>query len=78
VVKSLGLIGAGPVGLLHTQKVRNEYKKPTSPRMAEEKGFPVSTKWCDHILATFRRKNEVRGCCGRIAQGMENCKVGRI
>jgi len=29
-------------------------------------------------LTTFRRKNEVRGCCGRIAQGMENCKVGRI
>src|SRR5258708_33301996 len=29
-------------------------------------------------LATFRRKNEVCGCCGRIAQGMENCKVGRI
>src|SRR5258707_14696742 len=25
-------------------------------------------------LATFRRKNEVRGCCGRIAQGMENCQ----
>jgi hypothetical protein len=33
---------------------------------------------CHHLLATFRRKNEVRGCCGRIAQGMENCKVGRI
>jgi hypothetical protein len=29
-------------------------------------------------LATFRRKNEVCGCCGRIAQGRENCKVGRI
>src|SRR5258705_11168399 len=29
VVKSLELIGSGPVGLLHTQKVRNEYKKPS-------------------------------------------------
>ena len=28
-------------------------------------------------LATFRRKIEVLGCCGRIAQGMENCKVRR-
>src|SRR6266436_6501667 len=30
------------------------------------------------VLATFWRKNEVCGCCGRIAQGTENCKVGRI
>ena len=30
------------------------------------------------VLATFRRKIEARGCCGRIAQGMENCKVGQI
>jgi hypothetical protein len=29
-------------------------------------------------LATFRRKIEALGCCGRIAQGMENCKVGQI
>jgi hypothetical protein len=29
-------------------------------------------------LATFRRKNEVCGCCARIARGMENCKVGPI
>jgi hypothetical protein len=29
-------------------------------------------------LVTFWRKNEVCGCCGRIAQGTENCKVGRI
>ncbi len=28
VVKSLALIGAGPVGLLHAQKVGIEYKKP--------------------------------------------------
>ena len=28
-------------------------------------------------LATFRRKIEVLGCCGRIAQGLENCKVRR-
>ena len=28
VVKSLALIGAGPVGLIHTQKVRIKYKKP--------------------------------------------------
>jgi hypothetical protein len=28
-------------------------------------------------LATFRRKIEVLGCCGRIAQGMENCKDRR-
>ncbi len=32
VVKSLALIGTGPVGLLHTQKVRNEYKKPTQAK----------------------------------------------
>jgi hypothetical protein len=31
-----------------------------------------------NALATFRRKYEVCGCCGRIAPGMENCKVGRI
>jgi hypothetical protein len=74
VVKSLPLIGAGPVGLLHTQKVRNEYKKPTSPRMAEEKGFPVSTKWCDHILATFRRKNDV---CGIEVNGLPQNKTRR-
>jgi hypothetical protein len=37
VVKSLVLIGSGPVGLLHTQKVRIKYKKPTntSARQAE-------------------------------------------
>ena len=29
-------------------------------------------------LATFRRKIEALGCCRRIAQGMENCKVGQI
>jgi hypothetical protein len=29
------------------------------------------------VLATFRRKIEVLGCCGRIAQGTENCKVRR-
>jgi hypothetical protein len=29
-------------------------------------------------LATFRRKIEALGCCWRIAQGMENCKVGQI
>ena len=29
-------------------------------------------------VATFRRKIEALGCCGRIAQGMENCKVGQI
>jgi hypothetical protein len=29
VVKSLGGCGRGPVVLLHTQKIRNEYKKPT-------------------------------------------------
>jgi site-specific recombinase XerD len=29
-------------------------------------------------LTTFRRKIEALGCCGRIAQGMENCKVGQI
>jgi hypothetical protein len=29
-------------------------------------------------LVTFRRKIEALGCCGRIAQGMENCKVGQI
>jgi hypothetical protein len=36
--------------------------------------------WCGWRsgLATFRRKNEECGCCGRIAQDMENCKVGRI
>jgi hypothetical protein len=28
-------------------------------------------------IATFRRKIEVLGCCGRIAQGLENCKVRR-
>ena len=30
------------------------------------------------VLATFRRKIEALGCCGRIAQGMENCKIGQI
>src|ERR1700677_1174394 len=30
------------------------------------------------ILATFRRKIEALGCCRRIAQGLENCKVGQI
>jgi hypothetical protein len=30
------------------------------------------------VLATFRRKIEALGCCVRIAQGMENCKVGQI
>jgi hypothetical protein len=29
-------------------------------------------------LATFRRKIEALGCCRRIAQGLENCKVGQI
>ncbi len=29
VVKSLELIGAGPVGLIHTQDFGIEYKKPT-------------------------------------------------
>jgi hypothetical protein len=48
------------------QKVLNEYPLSKTQPLA------------GHPLATFRRKNEVRGCCGRIAQGMENCKVGRI
>jgi hypothetical protein len=30
------------------------------------------------LLATFRRKIEALGCCRRIAQGLENCKVGQI
>jgi hypothetical protein len=28
--------------------------------------------------ATFRRKIEALGCCRRIAQGLENCKVEQI
>ena len=31
VVKSLELIGSGPVGLVHTRKAGIKYKKPTSP-----------------------------------------------
>jgi hypothetical protein len=31
VVKSLALIGAGPVVLVHTHKAGIKYKKPTSP-----------------------------------------------
>jgi len=38
----------------------------------------VSTISLNDQLATFRRKIEALGCCGRIAQGMENCKVGQI
>jgi hypothetical protein len=37
---------------------------------------PISR--CCSGLATFRRKIEALGCCRRMAQGMENCKVGQI
>jgi hypothetical protein len=36
VVKSLGYYRRGPVGLLHTQKVRNEYKKPSYSELRGE------------------------------------------
>jgi hypothetical protein len=45
---------------------------------AELGGQIVENKEEAQRLATFRRKIEALGCCGSIAQGMENCKVGQI
>ncbi|MGZ3324322.1 MAG: hypothetical protein ACXU9C_25565, partial [Xanthobacteraceae bacterium] len=45
------------------------------PMPRDERDARISASY---LLATFRRKIEALGCCRRIAQGMENCKVGQI
>jgi hypothetical protein len=77
---------AAPKNLVHlvvqngTYEANGEHPIP-NPKidfatMARAAGYPHAHEFSD--LATFRRKIEALGCCGRIAQGMENCKVGQI
>jgi hypothetical protein len=62
---------------VHKKKGRLRcHKRPKSREETPKEGSDSGA--LPHSLATFRRKNEECGCCGRIAQGMENCKVGRI
>lgn len=46
VVKSLPLIGAGPVGLIHTRKVEIKYKKPLRDTW-QKKDFPLRPNRAD-------------------------------
>ena len=50
VVKSLALIGAGPVGLVHTHRVGIKYKKP--PRLAPTE---FSQNWFMPLLTSMAR-----------------------
>jgi hypothetical protein len=45
VVKSLALIGAGPVGLVHTQKIEAQSEKPTWTKALEftQFAYPCGT-----------------------------------
>jgi hypothetical protein len=43
VVKSLGLIGAGPVGLVHAQKIPIKYKNPP-PGLSVATGILTASK----------------------------------
>jgi len=66
--------GTSPEALSHQRPSTADPTAPKAIQSIDAEQAPFSPTG----LATFWRKNEVCGCCGRIAQGTENCKVGRI
>src|SRR5712671_7393265 len=60
VVKSLGLIGCGPVGLVHTQKIEAQSEKPTWTKALEFTQFACPCGTDPRLLSGEQRTSHFK------------------